>query len=88
MMAAGAAAGAAPLSLHSRESRFSRERERGKQRLLFQPSREGGRPRCLGARSHCNCCLDRIPLRGGTKQRQMVAALKRHNGGRVLVLQR
>ena len=34
--------------------------------LPFQPPREGGLPRCLGARSHCFCCLDPIPpLRGG-----------------------
>jgi len=29
--------------------------------LLFQPPREGGLPRCLGARSHCYCCLDPPP---------------------------
>jgi len=32
----------------------------------FQPPREGGLLRCLGARSYCYCCLDPIPpLRGG-----------------------
>jgi len=29
--------------------------------LLFQLPREGGLPRCLGARRSCYCCLDQIP---------------------------
>ena len=37
------------------------ERGRSGRPLLFQPPREGGLPRCLGACSHCYCCLDPIP---------------------------
>jgi len=34
--------------------------------FFFNHPEKGGLPRCLGARSHCYCCLDPIPpLRGG-----------------------
>ena len=34
--------------------------------FFFNHPERGGLLRCLGARSHCYCCLDQIPpLRGG-----------------------
>jgi len=64
---------AGPASSRRRQRGDADGRVRSGRPLLLQPPREGWLLRCLGARSHCYCCLDPIPPTEGGGERKIEA---------------